>query len=110
MAIHSSILAWRIHMERGAWGAAVPGVTKSGARLNDSAHTHTCFILSRKLLQDREPSELAALVCHAQERALSSALAQESLSQWSTPTSRQEARISLLSALETASKMENLTN
>ena len=29
MATHSSILAWRILMDRGAWQAAVHGVTKS---------------------------------------------------------------------------------
>ena len=29
MATHSSILAWRLPMDRGAWGAAVHGVTKS---------------------------------------------------------------------------------
>ena len=29
MATHSSILAWRIPMDRGAWQAVVPGVTKS---------------------------------------------------------------------------------
>ena len=29
MAVHSSILAWRIPMNRGAWRAAVHGVTKS---------------------------------------------------------------------------------
>ena len=29
MATHSSILAWRIPMDRGAWQAAVHGVTKS---------------------------------------------------------------------------------
>ena len=29
MATHSSILAWRIPMGRGAWGAAVHGVAKS---------------------------------------------------------------------------------
>ena len=29
MATHSSILAWRILMHRGAWRAAVHGVTKS---------------------------------------------------------------------------------
>ena len=28
MATHSSILAWRIHMDRGAWRAAVHGVTR----------------------------------------------------------------------------------
>ena len=35
MAAHSSILAWRIPMDRGAWWAAVPGVTKSQTRLSD---------------------------------------------------------------------------
>ena len=29
MATHSSILAWRIPMDRGAWWATVRGVTKS---------------------------------------------------------------------------------
>ena len=29
MAIHSSILAWRIPMDGGAWWATVHGVTKS---------------------------------------------------------------------------------
>ena len=33
MAIHSSILAWRIPMDRGAWRAAVYGVAKSRTRL-----------------------------------------------------------------------------
>ena len=31
MATHSSILAWRISMERGAWPATVNGVAKSWA-------------------------------------------------------------------------------
>ena len=34
MATHSSILAWRIPMDREAWGAAVHGVTKSRTRLS----------------------------------------------------------------------------
>ena len=29
MATHSSILAWRIRMDRGAWQTSVHGVTKS---------------------------------------------------------------------------------
>ena len=29
MTTHSSILAWRIPMDRGAWRATVPGVTKN---------------------------------------------------------------------------------
>ena len=35
MAAHSSILAWRIPMDRGAWRAAVHGLTKSQTRLSD---------------------------------------------------------------------------
>ena len=35
MATHSSILAWRIPMDRGAWRTTVHGVTKSWTRLND---------------------------------------------------------------------------
>ena len=33
MAIHSSILAWRIFMDRGAWGATVHGIEKSWTQL-----------------------------------------------------------------------------
>ena len=33
MVTHSSILAWRIHLDRGAWQAAVHGVAKSQTRL-----------------------------------------------------------------------------
>ena len=36
MATHSSVLAWRIPMDRGAWWAA-SGVAKSRTRLSDSA-------------------------------------------------------------------------
>ena len=35
MATHSSILAWRIPMDRGAWQAIVHGVTKSGTQLSN---------------------------------------------------------------------------
>ena len=34
-ATHSSLLAWRIPMERGAWKAAIHGVAKSRTRLSD---------------------------------------------------------------------------
>ena len=33
MATHSSILAWRIPKDRGAWQATVHGLTKSQTRL-----------------------------------------------------------------------------
>ena len=35
MATHSSILAWRIPKDRGAWQATVPEVTKSWTHLSD---------------------------------------------------------------------------
>ena len=35
MATHSSILAWRISMDRGAWWATVQVVAKSWTRLRD---------------------------------------------------------------------------
>ena len=41
MAIHRSILAWRIPMDRGAWRATVHGVAKSQTRLRDSAQHST---------------------------------------------------------------------
>jgi len=34
-ATHSSILPWRISMDRGAWRATVHGVAKSQTRLSD---------------------------------------------------------------------------
>ena len=34
-ATHSSILAWRIPMDRGAWRATVRGVAKSQTQLSD---------------------------------------------------------------------------
>ena len=35
MATHSSILAWRIHMDRGAWQATVRGVLESWTQLSE---------------------------------------------------------------------------
>ena len=35
MATHSSILAWRIRKDRGAWQATVHKVTKSRTQLSD---------------------------------------------------------------------------
>ena len=41
MATHSSILAWRIPMGRGAWQASVHRVTKSQIRLKESERLST---------------------------------------------------------------------
>ena len=35
MATHSSILAWRLPMDRGAWWATAPGVARSRTQLSD---------------------------------------------------------------------------
>ena len=40
MATHSCILAWRIPMDRGAWGAIVHGAVKSRTPLSHH-HLHT---------------------------------------------------------------------
>jgi len=45
MATHSSILARKNPMNRGAWRAIVHGLAKSWAQLNMHAHTHASSIL-----------------------------------------------------------------
>ena len=42
MATHSSILAWRIPMDRGAWWATVLGVTESRTQLS-TAQGRACI-------------------------------------------------------------------
>ena len=41
MAAHSSILAWRIHMDRGNWQATVHVVTKNQTTVHTQTQTHT---------------------------------------------------------------------
>ena len=44
METPSSILAWRIPMDRGAWWATVHAVPKSQTQLSDEAHgSQRCF-------------------------------------------------------------------
>ena len=49
MAPHSSILAWKIPWMEGAWWAAVPGVAKSQARLNDFTFTFHSHALEKEM-------------------------------------------------------------
>ena len=44
IATHSSVLAWKKSMDRGAWRATVHGVAKSQTQLG--AHTHVAFPVS----------------------------------------------------------------
>ena len=44
-AIHFSMLAWRIPMDRTAWQAAVHGVTKSQTQLNTAHSTYRIYTL-----------------------------------------------------------------
>ena len=50
MATHSSILAWRIPMDRGAWRAIVHGIPKSRTQLSDLAQHSTAqaFIVAKQ--------------------------------------------------------------
>ena len=41
LTTHSSIFAWRIPLDRGAWWATVHGFAKSRTRLSNQVHTHT---------------------------------------------------------------------
>ena len=62
MAIHFSILAWRSPMERGAWQAAVHGVTKSRIQLSNFHFTHCLaqeailnILMEKNLKKDLNP-------------------------------------------------------
>ena len=62
MATHSSILAWKFPMERGAWWATVHGVTKTQTRLS---HFHYTVQVGENqedagasLCRDQEPQSL----------------------------------------------------
>ena len=44
MATHSSILAWRIPMDRGVWSVTVFGITKSQIQLSYEAQHNTAIL------------------------------------------------------------------
>ena len=45
MASHSSILAWRIPMDRGAWRAAIQGAAKGQTALSAAQHMHLSALM-----------------------------------------------------------------
>ena len=49
MAPHSSTLAWKIPMDRGAWWASVHGVAKSQTRLSDFTFTFHSHALEKEM-------------------------------------------------------------
>ena len=57
MATHSSILTWRVSKDRGAWWAAVYGVSKSQTRLSNSSQHST-----RRLGIGEGPCEMESTV------------------------------------------------
>ena len=63
MAMHSSVLAWRIPMDRGTWQAAVQGVAKSWTRLKRmSTHALVNKCVSRHLLNTVVPGTMPVCV------------------------------------------------
>ena len=49
MATHSSTLAWKNPMDRGAWQAAVHGVSEAGTRLSDFTFTFHFHALEKEM-------------------------------------------------------------
>ena len=75
MATHTSILAWRVLLDRGAWCAAAHGVAKSWTQLSDftfTFHFHalekemaTYFsVLARRIPGTVEPGGLPSVGLH----------------------------------------------
>ena len=75
MATHSSILAWKNPMNRGAWWAAVHGVTKSQTQLRDFTFTFPFHargkemathssVLARRVPGMAEPGGLPCMTSH----------------------------------------------
>ena len=70
MATHSSVLAWRILMDRGAWRATIHRVTKSWTglkRLHTHAHVKEEEFVLMSVLQQPEGMafpEGLSILCH----------------------------------------------
>ena len=59
MATHSSPLAWKNHMDGGAWWVAVHGVTKSRTQLSDFTFTFHFHALEEEMATHSISSVLA---------------------------------------------------
>ena len=62
MATHSSILAWRIPKDRGAWQPTVHGITKSWTWLSDLNTEHNIFSLLITCNHGKNPWERVWLI------------------------------------------------
>ena len=49
MATHSSIFAWEILMDRGAWQTTVHRTTKRQTLLSESTHTHVTCLATKNI-------------------------------------------------------------
>ena len=54
MATYSSILAWRIPMDRGAWWATVQGVTKSQTQLSNYAQHNVILGTKQEIIHKKK--------------------------------------------------------
>ena len=66
METHSSILAWRIPMDREAWQATVRGVAQSQTRLSNYSHIslHIEYILKSKRAEEEMESDVIIYVIY----------------------------------------------
>ena len=86
-ATHSSILAWRIPMDRGAWQAIVHGVTKSQTRLSNF-HFHSIndsslsflFLYNNYMAESEE--ELKSLLMKVKEESEKAGLKLQKHHRW----------------------------
>ena len=54
MATYSSILAWRIPMDRGAWWATVQGVTKNQTQLSNYAQHNVILGTKQEIIHEKK--------------------------------------------------------
>ena len=65
MATHSSILTWRIPMDRGAWQAKSMGLQRAGHDWSDLIHTHGIgFNMEKRLPEHLKARSKAACPAH----------------------------------------------